>query len=179
MKPDAEQLTQTPLHEEALSTESAPDINIRAAANADRERITALVFGVLAEYGLRPDAETTDADLRDIESAYFARGGLFEVIEDGRGQLLGTCGLYPLDAETCELRKMYLAPEARGLGLGKRLLERAVEYARRAGFKIIVLETASVLEDAIRLYTRFGFAPVESDHLAARCDQAYALKLSD
>lgn len=162
-----------------MSWKSIPDVHIRAATNADRERIAALVFGVLAEYGLRPDPETTDADLKDVEGGYSARGGLFEVVEDEGGNLLGTCGLYPLDAETCELRKMYLARQSRGLGLGKRLLERAVGHARGAGFKTIVLETASVLEEAIRLYTRFGFAPVESEHLAARCDQAYALRLSE
>lgn len=157
----------------------ASDVSIRAATNDDRERIEALVFGALAEHGLRPDPATTDADLKDIEAGYLARGGLFEVVEDEGGKMLGTCGLYPLGDETCELRKMYLLPEARGAGLGKRLLERALEHARRRGFKTVTLETASVLEDAIRLYTRFGFVPVEAAHLAARSDQAYALKLSE
>jgi hypothetical protein len=45
--------------------------------------VAELVFGVLAEYGLEPDPETTDADLQDIEANYLQRGGLFEVIEDG------------------------------------------------------------------------------------------------
>jgi hypothetical protein len=41
----------------------------------------------------------------------------------------------------------------------------------------MVLETSSVLKEAIRLYTRFGFAPFQSDHLSGRCDQAYILHL--
>ncbi len=167
------------MSEETSGDRRALDVSIRAATNEDRGRIAALVFGVLAEYGLRPDPAGTDADLEDIEGGYAARGGLFEVVEDGGGKLVGTCGLYPLDAATCELRKMYLLPEARGAGLGKLLLERAVGHARLRGFKTIVLETASVLEDAVRLYTRYGFRPVESEHLAARCDQAYALRLTD
>jgi hypothetical protein len=58
-------------------------LTIRSATNADRERVAELVFGVLAEYGLEPDPETTDADLQNIEANYLERGGLFEIIEDG------------------------------------------------------------------------------------------------
>ena len=152
-------------------------LKIRAAGNHDRERVRELVFGVLAEYGLTPDPETTDADLQDIEANYLQRGGLFEVIEDGHGNLLGSFGLYPIDKTTCELRKMYFIPSARGLGLGKFVLQRTIARARELGFKQIVLETSSKLIAANRLYTKFGFKPVTSDHLASRADQAYELDL--
>ena len=104
-------------------------LTIRSATNDDRERVAELVFGVLAEYGLEPDPETTDADLQDIEANYLQRGGLFEVIEDG-GNMLGSVGLYPINKTTCELRKMYFIPSARGLGLGKYVLESAIARAR-------------------------------------------------
>ncbi len=151
-------------------------LTIRSATNDDRQRVAELVFGVLGEYGLEPDPETTDADLQDIEANYLQRGGLFEVIEDG-GNLLGSVGLYPVNDTTCELRKMYLIPSARGLGLGKYVLERVMARARVLGFKQIVLETSSKLIAANRLYTKFGFKPVASDHLASRADQAYTLEL--
>lgn len=151
-------------------------LTIRSATNDDRERVAELVFGVLAEYGLEPDPETTDADLQDIEANYLQRGGLFEVIEDG-GNMLGSVGLYPVNKTTCELRKMYLIPSARGLGLGKYVLERAIARARALGFKQIVLETSSKLVAANQLYNKFGFKPMASDHLALRADQAYKLDL--
>lgn len=157
--------------------QSFSDVKIRGATNRDAERIKALVFTTLAEYGLRPDPETTDADLSDIEASYLKTGGAFEVIEDASGNLLGTVGIYPLDAETCELRKMYFAPELRGRGLGLHVLERAVREARRLGFKKMTLETASVLDRAVRLYTRFGFKPFEAAHKSARCDSTYFLEL--
>jgi putative acetyltransferase len=72
---------------------------------------------------------------------------------------------------------MYFAPELRGRGLGRYILERTVNNARRLGFKRMTLETASVLEKAIRLYTRFGFKPHEIKHRSARSDQAYFLDL--
>lgn len=155
----------------------AAGVRVRPATNADRERVKALVFGVLVEFDLRPDPEGTDADLGDIEAGYFRRGGLFELLEDEQGNLLGTVGLYPLDSQTCELRKMYFAPQLRGRGLGRELLARTVEHARRLGFTKITLETASVLESANRLYTKFGFRPIEHEHISPRCDRTYYLNL--
>jgi putative acetyltransferase len=161
-----------------MNVQSIEDVVIRSATNDDRERIFALVSAALEEHGLRPDPEETDADLRDIEANYIGRGGVFEVIEDRGGNLLGTVGLFPLNEETCELRKMYLAPTVRGLGLGRHMLERMLTRARATGFKRITLETASVLKTAIRLYTSTGFVPIETAHLSARSDQAYVLDLT-
>lgn len=161
-----------------MSTPSLDLFSIRSATNQDADRIQTLVFSVLAEYGFTPDPSGTDSDLTDIETAYFNLGGMFEIAEAEDGALAGTIGLFPLDHSTCELRKMYLLPQVRGLGLGKLLLTRAIERARAAGFKRIVLETASVLTTAAKLYTSFGFVPITPDHLSARCDQAYALDLT-
>ena len=107
------------------------EIFFRPATNRDAERVRHLVFGVLSEYGLKGDPETTDKDLSDLEASYARRGGVFEILEDARGNLLGTVGLYPINDETVELRKMYFAKSLRGRGLGKRALERMIEEARR------------------------------------------------
>jgi putative acetyltransferase len=152
-------------------------MKIRSATNADAKKIRELVFAVLAEYGLKGDPDGTDADLNDIEANYFANGGLFEVVENEEGKLIGTVGLYAKADRVCELRKMYLLAETRGKGLGKQLMARVIEQARARGFRRIELETASPLIEAIALYTRFGFHRVECAHLASRCDQAYALDL--
>jgi putative acetyltransferase len=157
--------------------ENLSHLTIRSATNDDCERVAELVFGVLGEFGLEADPKTTDADLQDIEASYLQRGGLFEVIEDEQANLLGSFGLYPLDKTTCELRKMYFVPSARGLGLGKYVLQRSIARARELGFKEIVLETSSKLIAANRLYAQFGFRLVDSDHLASRADQAYKLDL--
>ena len=150
---------------------------LRQATNADRDAVRSLVYGVLGEYGLEPDPSGTDADLDDIEQSYFARGGTFCVLEDEDGSIVGAYGLYPTQEQTCELRKMYLHRAYRGQGLGRHLLEEALANARRLGFTAVTLETASVLTEAIALYRRYGFIPCPSDHLCARCDQAYILQL--
>jgi putative acetyltransferase len=152
-------------------------MRLRSANNSDTNGIRDLVFSVLAEYGLQSDPETTDADLDDIEGNYLRRGGCFDLIATDEGEIVGTVGLYPIDSTTCELRKMYLHRSQRGKGLGKRLLDRAISRAVELGFERITLETASVLKEAISLYTSYGFEPYKAPHLSARCDQAYALEL--
>jgi putative acetyltransferase len=72
---------------------------------------------------------------------------------------------------------MYLRRAYRGKGLGKFLLEDALARAKKMGFERMVLETASVLTEAIGLYTSYGFVEYHADHLSRRCDQAYELKL--
>jgi molybdate transport system substrate-binding protein len=150
---------------------------IRPVTPADFEAIRALVFGTLHDYGLTPDLAGTDRDLEDPIAHYVARGGAFDVAIDAHGRFAGCCGLYPEGDGTCELRKMYLEKDARGHGVGKRLLERALAFARGLGYRRVELETASVLERAIAMYTAAGFRPLERSPATARCDQAYALDL--
>ena len=154
-----------------------PMPRLRLASNGDCEHIANLVFGVLGEYGLKPDPASTDADIKDIESSYFGRGGTFLVLEAEDGSIVGAYGLYPLEGHACELRKMYLHKAYRGKGLGKLLLEDALTKAKQLGFKKITLETASVLKEAIALYRSYGFVEYTPGHLSRRCDQAYCLEL--
>jgi putative acetyltransferase len=163
---------------ETMLPQGLSHLTIRRATNSDLEEIVKLVFGVLREFGLEPDPTATDADLQDIEVNYLEPGGLFEVIEDPDGNLVGSVGIFPIDENLCELRKMYFTPAIRGLGLGGYVLQRAVNQAKELGFRRMVLETSSKLLAANRLYLRFGFQPITSDHLAARADQSYGLDLT-
>lgn len=156
---------------------------LRRATARDVDAIRTLVFAALAEFGLRPDPQGTDADLADLAAHYFARGGDFVVLVDEAGAVVGTCGLHPLDAgdpeslPTVELRKMYLAREWRGRGQGRRLLDWALVRAKELGFQRMTLETATVLRDAIALYERAGFTRACGGAHSCRCDLAYSRAL--
>jgi putative acetyltransferase len=156
---------------------AAAGLKLRPATNADRQQVESLVFGVLQEYGLAPAPASTDKDLADLEFHYLSRGGIFDVMEDASGQIIGSVGLYPIDTHCVELRKMYLKREVRRKGLGKKLLEHALKCARDKGYKRVTLETPGALKEAIRLYERFGFRPFAAQHLATRCDGAFVLDL--
>ncbi|MDP9310968.1 MAG: GNAT family N-acetyltransferase [Chloroflexota bacterium] len=155
---------------------SSGDVTIRSATNRDRERVEALVVNILLEFGLQPDFESSEADLKDIEATY--DGGMFALVEDNVGNLVGTVAVLRVDDEICKLRKMYLIPPLRGIGVGRLMLEHAIGVARDLGFKTMTLETVSVLQDAIRLYRRAGFKLVTQGAMSPRCDQVYLLSLA-
>ena len=77
-----------------------------------------------------------------------------------------------------ELRKMYVRRERRGQGLGRRLLDRALAWARARGHARVELETATRLEEAVALYRKAGFVPRPGKPDTCRCDLAFELELS-
>lgn len=150
---------------------------VRGAKASDAARVREVVRDVLVEYGLAPDPGDTDRDIADLDAYYFSRGGAFFVVVAADGDIVGSCGVAPLERSTWELRKMYLRADARGHGLGKRLLARSLAFVRSRGGKRVELETASVLVEAIGLYTRAGFKPLHRPLQAQRCDRAFSLEL--
>lgn len=151
--------------------------SIRDAVPGDESAVQEVVFSVLREYGLKPDPDGTDSDLSDLQSFYVNRAGTFRIITDGAGNIVGCGGLLPVATGDVELRKMYLLPQARGQGLGRQLLEDLIATARARGHARIVLDTASVLKEAIGLYRMRGFQPFENPERVRRCDQSFLLNL--
>ena len=154
------------------------DFQLRDASAADAAAIRSVVVAVMSEYGLASDLNGNDSDLRDVVASYRTRGGSFRVITSADGKIVGCGGLYPIDERDAEIRRMYLLPEARGLGLGRTLLEELIARAKERRFERVVLETASVLKEAISLYRRRGFLPVPHERPLRKCDQSYALQLA-
>jgi GNAT superfamily N-acetyltransferase len=72
---------------------------------------------------------------------------------------VGCGGVQFLDAGTAEIKRMWVGPACRGLGLGKRLLARLEDEARRAGRSRIVLDTNGALSEAIAMYRACGYSP--------------------
>lgn len=156
------------------------EFSIQPANNNDIPSIKNVVFTVLIEYGLKPDSTGKDKDLEDIEENYFNRNGYFgAVLNNNTKEIVGTFGLYTIDKETCELRKMYLLKEARGKGIGKFMLTTAINIAKEKNYKKIILETISPLKEAISLYKKFGFIEIIPKEINSRVDQAFELKLQD
>lgn len=141
--------------------------------------VLALVRDVLAEFGLRfGEGAATDAELSQLPGSYEERGGAFWVArDDERNVVIGTCGVFPVLPETYELRKMYLHPQARGQGLGRRLLDEAVAFCRRAGGRRIVLDTHDLMARAIAFYEANGFVRDDAQIRGARCTRGYARRI--
>ncbi len=85
--------------------------------------------------------------------------GAFLVLRH-RGRPVGCGAVRLLDAETAELKRMYLVPAARGMGLGRRLLAALEAEARALGAQRLVLETGIRQAAALNLYQATGFRPI-------------------
>ncbi len=155
------------------------DFSLRPALNEDISSIKSVVFSVLKEYGLRGSESGKDIDLGDLQKYYFSKNGYFGVaIEMPSTKIVGTFGLYQIDSNTCELRKMYLLRKARGKGLGEFILRFAITRAGELGYSRIVLETISPLKEAISLYKKHGFTEITPREISDRVDQAFELMLT-
>ena len=153
-----------------------PDPVLRDATRGDLPAVRELVFGVTAEYGFAPDPGGADRDLFDEADAYFGEGGMLQVLVDG-GRVVGVVGVVPRPPDASELRKIYLARDHHGRGLGRLLLEAAVAFARARGSARLVLETSSKFTEALRLYERAGFLPAGDPTRSCHCDRSLELKL--
>ncbi|MFT3675587.1 MAG: GNAT family N-acetyltransferase [Chitinophagaceae bacterium] len=140
------------------------EIQIRPIAPGDNHTLARIIRDSLAEFGAnKPGTVYYDPTTDHLYELFREpRSGYFVAEQDG--QLLGGAGIFPtagLPADTCELVKMYLAPAARGKGLGRRLVDYSMEQARSLGFAQVYLETMPELQQALAMYARLGFQYID------------------
>ena len=147
------------------------DFLIRDWEEHDRAAAAEVIRLVLTQYCLPWEPMGADRDVLEVEDFYLAHGGEFWVVEQ-QSQLVGTGAYYPVrrGQKAVEIRKMYLLPVARGLGLGKYLLQQLEQAIAARGFQQIWIETASVLVEAVKLYESSGYQS-KSGVETARCDR--------
>jgi len=145
--------------------------HIRQANNNDTLQIIRLVKSILPEFDLIYSPDTSEKDLANIEETYTKSGGAFIVMVNEKDEIIGTVAVLRLDNQKCKLRKMYVSSKYRGLKLGEKLLENALEKVAELNFKTVYLETVHSMSAAIHLYKKFGFEIEEtSTALSPRCD---------
>ena len=100
-------------------------------------------------------------ELNHLEAKYGPPGGRLYLAYDG-GDLAGCIGLRRIDAERCEMKRLYVRPRFRGRRIGDQLIRRIIEDARATGYACMLLDTLPFLQSAIRMYRRFGFYEIPS-----------------
>lgn len=78
------------------------------------------------------------------------------------GVTAGCIGLRKLDAERCEMKRLYVRPAFRGKKIGKVLTERIIADARKIGYRHMLLDTFPFLRSAVKMYYRLGFYEIPS-----------------
>lgn len=135
-------------------------IIIREIQKADNVAIAKVIRDVLIEHNV-PKVGTAYADpsLDFMFENYSEKKSAYFIVENN-GKIIGGAGIAPLEngpGEICELQKMYFLSEARGLGLGAKLMEVCLEKARQFKFKKCYLETMPYMTNAQNLYKKSGF----------------------
>ena len=138
---------------------------IREIEPEDNSKIANAIRTVLIEFGV-PKVGTAYADkiLDTLFEAYNMENAIYYVIEKN-GEIFGGAGVKQLDnyiGNVCELQKMYFLPEARGIGLGSKMMQTCLQKAKQFGFEQCYLETLPYMKDARKLYRKVGFKDLEA-----------------
>jgi|SRR6218665_274669 len=135
-------------------------ITIRPILPSDNAALAVIIRNALEEFGANhPGTVYYDASTDALYELFREPGSGYFVAANGE-ELSGGGGIFPtagLPADTCELVKMYLRPEVRGSGLGKKLIETSLSFAKETGYKNVYLETMPELKPALKVYEKFGF----------------------
>jgi putative acetyltransferase len=133
---------------------------IRKIKPEDNSLIAKIIRKVLTEFGgNRPGTAYYDYDTDHMYEAYQGAGEVYYVVELN-GKLAGGSGIKQLAGEDkviCELQKLYILEETRGLGIGKALVDKCIQFAKDAGYQKCYLETFPNMTAAISLYKNFHF----------------------
>jgi GNAT superfamily N-acetyltransferase len=141
----------------------------------------AAAFGELNRAWIERFFRLEDADVHLLshpEASILATGGQVFFALDGE-EAVGTAAAIRVSPAAFELAKMAVTPSHQGHGLGERLGQAVVDFARSAGAESIFLETNSSLANAIRLYQRLGFVHAPPPHRSeyVRADVYMELRL--
>lgn len=139
-------------------------IIIREIKPDDNKALALIVRNSLSEFDAAKPGTVFYDDTTDHLYEVFQKERSKYFVAEVDGNVAGGAGIYPtpgLETDTCELVKMYLLPQARGTGLGKTLLQKCIDEAKRQGYKKMYLETMPELKLAIPMYEKFGFTFLE------------------
>jgi len=138
---------------------------IQPIKKEDNAQVAAIVRSVILELGA-PKVGTAYADknLDRMYEHYKRERAAYFVLKQG-DTVIGCAGIAPLEnynGNVCELQKMYFLPEARGTGMGAKMMEVCMDAARSFGFDQCYLETLPYMKGAIKLYARTGFKDLDA-----------------
>ena len=156
---------------------------IRLIEPRDTNVVAHIIRSVMPEFGASGEGFAIhDYEVDHMYEAFTQPRCSYFVCEEAN-QVIGGGGVAPLaggPADTCELKKMYFLPNARGKGLGQKVLSKCLEAARNHGYRYCYLETFNTMMNAMKLYEKNGFLKIagprgNTGHFA--CDTFYQIEL--
>ena len=136
-------------------------MSVTAVSEGDELGAVRALFREYADsLGFPLDFQDFDRELDELPGAYAPPRGVL-LLAHVDGEPAGCVGLRPLDESTCEMKRLYVRPAHRALGLGRLLAEAVVAEARARGYARMRLDTVPGMETAQTLYRALGFRQIE------------------
>jgi len=144
----------------AQTAAQGPALAIRPArTTAETAEAKALCLAYAQSLGFSLCFQGFDQEMAEFPGKYAPPTGAL-LIAERAGQVVGVVALRALDQGIAEMKRLYVAPEARGLDLGRRLAEAICAEAKRLGYRAIRLDTLPSMGAAIALYRSMGFRDI-------------------
>ena len=143
---------------------------------ADLETIRTLFREYQDYLGVSLCFQSFDEELASLPGKYLRgnKGCLY--LAESDGQSVGCVAYYRIDETTCELKRLFVRPAFHKKGIGRALMDRAIDDAANAGYQTMILDTLRRLETAGQLYQRLGFSEIEPYNVNPHPDVAYFTK---
>lgn len=135
-------------------------VMVAASSPAQIAQTRELFLEYAASLGFSLCFQNFDAELAGLPGDYAPPEGRL-LLTEWEGQLAGCGALHKLEADICEMKRLYLRPQFRGKGLGRTMAERLIAEAREMGYRRMRLDTVGpVMKDAVAMYRRLGFKEI-------------------
>ena len=132
--------------------------------------------GLIREYaaslGIDLSFQNFEQEMAEFPGAYARPDGRVPLAIEG-GDAVGVVALRRLSGKICEMKRMYVQPEFRGMGIGRMLAKRVIGEAQNIGYSRMRLDTLSRLKEAIFLYDSLGFKKVSPYAVDPQKDAVY------
>ena len=141
-----------------------------------------LIKGLLEEYVATWFLDGSPVHVKEVEAHKQQMNNLSEsfgppdgclLVAKYKGESAGCVALRKLSDETCEMKRLYVTPEFRGLKTGRKLAEHVIDEARKIGYERMRIHTITILERANRLYKSLGFNKIEPYEFTPRDDSVF------
>ena len=133
-----------------------------ARSPADLAAVAELFAGYAASLPVDLGYQDFSGELAALPGKYAPPAGELFLARDAAGAPLGCVGLRPRDEDgCCEMKRLFLLPAARGLGLGRALTQVVVDHARTLGYRELRLDTQASMAAAQALYATMGFERIK------------------